>query len=158
MIIKVKSRSGLKWSQQSPSIDKCPDRLGCVVSRPGPGLHLDSVYVEFVGVSEVIVGLEITTGTIIINCCFTYNAGRAPLLEIGHLSVPGTVLGAFLANPKGLSAKMIFTVQLIRVVIIISVSEQVHSRSSDTINLFYELKGTTALYLHTDFFLLIFFK
>ena len=83
----------------------------------------------------------------IIDCCFTYNAGRAPLLEVGHLSVPGTVLGAFLANPKGLSAKMIFTVQLIGVVIIISVSEQVHSRSSDTINLFYELKGTTALYL-----------
>ena len=141
MIIKVKSRSGLKWSQQPPSIDKCPDRLGCVVPRPGPGLHLDSVYVEFVGVSEVIVGLEIkelhSAQPGIINCCFTYNAGRAPLLEVGHLSVPGTVLGAFLANPKGLSAKMIFTVQLIRVVIIISVSEQVHSRSSDTINLFY---------------------
>ena len=98
------------------------------------------------------IDFDLVTIVISTGCCFTYNAGRAPLLEVRHLSVPGTVLGAFLANPEGLSAKMIFTVQLIRVVIIISVSEQVHSRSSDTINLFYELKGTTALYLHTDFF------
>ena len=65
----------------------------------------------------------------------TYNTGRTPLLEVWHLSVPGTVLGSFLANPKSLSAKMIFAVQLVGVVIIIGISEQIHSRSSNTINL-----------------------
>ena len=63
----------------------------------------------------------------------TYNAGGAPLLEIRHFSVPGTVLGAFLANPKSLSAQMILTVQLIGVLVVIGICEQIHSGSSNTI-------------------------
>ena len=64
----------------------------------------------------------------------TYNTRGAPLFEVWHFSMPGTVLGSFLANPKSLSAKMIFTVQLIGVVIIIGIREQIHSWSSDMYN------------------------
>ena len=49
--------------------------------------------------------------------------------------MPGTILGSFLANPKSLSAEMVFTVKLVGVVIIVGISEQIHSRSSNTINL-----------------------
>ena len=59
----------------------------------------------------------------------TYNARRSPLLEVWHFSVPCAVFGPLLTNPEGLSAKVIFTVELIGVVVIIGIREQIHSRS-----------------------------
>ena len=51
-----------------------------------------------------------------------------PLVEVWETFVPGAELGPFLTSSKGTPTKMVFSVQLIGVVIVHGVGKQIISR------------------------------
>ena len=88
-----------------------PDSLKCPVSSPGSTFNLDTVYEDFIKILEAV---ESETHV-------------APLIELRHLSVPAAVLGPPLAQPPGLSAKVVLRVQLSSLSLAVSLTLQRYS-------------------------------